>query len=261
MNYSRIYDQLVLKAKTEVRSKGVVYYEKHHIVPECMNGSNDPCNLVLLTAREHYLAHWLLVKIYGGHKLVSAFNKMCRMSSNQQRRFTSFQYENAKKYFSKYHPAKDATVKLKISESLKEYYINNPKPLVREKRYCMCGCEKYFFCRPHETKKYYHCSHTPKTLESRKKQSTSLKSHISSLSKEEQIVRLNKSLFLCDHKKRGHNISKSKKGKATNQQKIMGERYAKMTNEKFETFLNEKKPQMKTRLTNLRNKYLDISNK
>ena len=38
------------------------YYEKHHIIPHSLNGSDEKKNLVLLTAKEHYLCHWLLVK-------------------------------------------------------------------------------------------------------------------------------------------------------------------------------------------------------
>jgi hypothetical protein len=40
------------------------YVEKHHIVPRCMGGTDDPENLVQLTPEEHYLAHQLLIKIY-----------------------------------------------------------------------------------------------------------------------------------------------------------------------------------------------------
>jgi hypothetical protein len=40
-----------------------VYYEKHHIIPRCLGGTNSPQNLIYLTAREHYIAHWLLYRI------------------------------------------------------------------------------------------------------------------------------------------------------------------------------------------------------
>lgn len=38
------------------------YTEKHHIVPRCMGGDDSVENLVVLTAREHYIAHLLLTK-------------------------------------------------------------------------------------------------------------------------------------------------------------------------------------------------------
>ena len=40
------------------------YCEKHHIIPKCLGGDNCESNLVKLTAREHYLAHLLLIRVY-----------------------------------------------------------------------------------------------------------------------------------------------------------------------------------------------------
>lgn len=62
MNYTKIYEQLISKRKIEIISEG--YYEKHHIVPKCMGGSDDKNNLINLTAREHIFAHILLMFIY-----------------------------------------------------------------------------------------------------------------------------------------------------------------------------------------------------
>lgn len=41
---------------------GEEYYERHHIVPRCMNGGNEDDNLIDLYAREHYEAHKLLAR-------------------------------------------------------------------------------------------------------------------------------------------------------------------------------------------------------
>ena len=40
------------------------YSELHHITPICLDGTDDPENLVNLYYREHFLLHWLLSKIY-----------------------------------------------------------------------------------------------------------------------------------------------------------------------------------------------------
>jgi len=49
------------------------YSEKHHIIPRCMNGDNKKDNLVRLTAREHFVAHLMLTKIYpDNHGLIGA---------------------------------------------------------------------------------------------------------------------------------------------------------------------------------------------
>lgn len=42
------------------------YTEKHHIIPRSLGGSNDKENLVILTAREHFIAHLLLTKCTEG---------------------------------------------------------------------------------------------------------------------------------------------------------------------------------------------------
>jgi hypothetical protein len=65
--YTKYYYQLVQKAKDRNLSKGDgVYLEEHHIVPRSLNGSNEPDNLVMFTAREHYVAHKLLTKMVTG---------------------------------------------------------------------------------------------------------------------------------------------------------------------------------------------------
>lgn len=38
------------------------YVERHHVIPKCMGGTDDPENLVDLTPEEHYVAHLLLAK-------------------------------------------------------------------------------------------------------------------------------------------------------------------------------------------------------
>ena len=69
MNYEKLYYAIINKALRKELSgqrwKGDGnYYEKHHIKPRSLNGSDKDNNLVLLTAKEHYLCHWLLVKLY-----------------------------------------------------------------------------------------------------------------------------------------------------------------------------------------------------
>ena len=65
MNWTIIYKNLIDNAILEKRTKGTeIYYENHHIVPKHMGGDNSNNNLVLLTFREHVLAHYLLWRIY-----------------------------------------------------------------------------------------------------------------------------------------------------------------------------------------------------
>ena len=71
MNYKKIYDNIVDRARSEDRKKGNgVYYEKHHITPKCLGGSDSKENLILLTAKEHFVSHKLLVELYPNNKKV-----------------------------------------------------------------------------------------------------------------------------------------------------------------------------------------------
>lgn len=42
------------------------YSEKHHIIPKSMGGTDAKDNLISLTGRQHYIAHWMLWKALGG---------------------------------------------------------------------------------------------------------------------------------------------------------------------------------------------------
>lgn len=99
MNYKRIYNSIVAKAQQENRKKGNgMLFEKHHIVPKSLGGDNSKNNLVLLTPKEHYICHRLLVEI---HKGTSQENKMyyamwCMINGlgNQKRHATSSRIYN-----------------------------------------------------------------------------------------------------------------------------------------------------------------------
>lgn len=66
MDYKNIYYNIIEKAKYEDKDgqRSIGYFEKHHIQPKSLGGSNDEINLVKLTAREHFICHWLLVKMH-----------------------------------------------------------------------------------------------------------------------------------------------------------------------------------------------------
>ena len=76
MNYEKNYYDYCNYVKTLNRKKekrllkdgllnpNYVYYERHHIILKCCGGLDTEDNLILFTAREHFLAHYLLTKIY-----------------------------------------------------------------------------------------------------------------------------------------------------------------------------------------------------
>ena len=95
MNYQAIYNSLIERGKHRTLEG---YSEKHHIIPRCMGGNNDSENLVKLTAREHFIAHRLLVKIHPEiHGLKNAVWRMCN-GNNSRRNYgsTSRVYEFVK---------------------------------------------------------------------------------------------------------------------------------------------------------------------
>lgn len=105
MNYQRIYDQIIERAKLNiedrvenrklwVKSKGEsgIYYESHHIIPKCLGGTGKAYqwkheNIAILTAREHFLCHWLLHRIHtDSRSLLYAFDNMCVIGPNNSNR-------------------------------------------------------------------------------------------------------------------------------------------------------------------------------
>lgn len=86
MNYKKIYDNLIRSRKA---SPPTGYFERHHIIPKCIGGSDEDTNLVNLTPEEHFIAHKLLAKMFpGNYKLVKAVICMGMSSRTHQRQFS-----------------------------------------------------------------------------------------------------------------------------------------------------------------------------
>ncbi len=97
--YSRLYYKLVNASTLSD------YTEIHHIVPRSLGGSDKKVNLIKLSARKHFLCHYLLTKMFEPntpeyYKMVMAFMKMKSSSKNQKRYFNSHLYESKRKEFS-----------------------------------------------------------------------------------------------------------------------------------------------------------------
>lgn len=96
MNYFKIYDDLIADAIQNPKPEE--YKERHHIIPKCCGGDNSSKNMVHLTARQHYLAHWLLYKMYKTSSLVYAWHCMSRIGVGQtDRKLNSHLFEYCKK--------------------------------------------------------------------------------------------------------------------------------------------------------------------
>jgi len=84
------------------------YVERHHVIPRSLGGTDDANNLVSLTAREHFVCHWLLTKIYTGearYKMINAMYIMRAEGPYQKRyesKITSRVYNTLREEYSKY---------------------------------------------------------------------------------------------------------------------------------------------------------------
>ncbi len=101
MNYLKHYCNLIRKAENRTPPEG--YTEKHHIFPKSIFGENN--RIVILTAREHYIAHALIEKVfikrYGvSHwktkKMTHSHILMKGKGSKREVYYNSYLYEGAK---------------------------------------------------------------------------------------------------------------------------------------------------------------------
>ena len=103
MNYQRIYNSIINFRKS---NHPTGYRERHHIIPRSIGGTDHSSNLVYLTAREHFVCHYLLTRIYEEgstewRKMNHAFMIMKGDSKNQERYYNGRLYESRRKHFSK----------------------------------------------------------------------------------------------------------------------------------------------------------------
>ena len=102
MNYQKIYDQLIEKRRRFPLTKNkkdpnYIYCEAHHIIPRCLNGSDDSNNIVNLTAREHFIAHYLLWKIHPCDGTLLAF---CMFKKGNPHSCAKRNFKNSRLYAS-----------------------------------------------------------------------------------------------------------------------------------------------------------------
>jgi len=114
MNYLKVYCKLIRKAEKRNWNKknSLCYVEGHHTFPVSIFGQDKKKNkrIVFLTAKEHYISHKLLVKIFQKRcgvnhwkteKMRLAFWCMNNRYFNEDRYFNSKDYEKFKVEWSK----------------------------------------------------------------------------------------------------------------------------------------------------------------
>lgn len=139
MNYKRIYNSIIDNRRSNPLDESK-YGEWHHIIPRSLDGTDEPENLVRLSAREHFICHALLAEMYEEgsnewYKMNHAF-MMMKCSSilhDSNRYFNSRLYEHKRKDFSKvmsesqagsnnsqYGKPRTERTKRRISESIRK---------------------------------------------------------------------------------------------------------------------------------------------
>jgi hypothetical protein len=116
---------IINNAKKEKRIKlkntdsNYIYYEKHHILPKSIfsNWKKEEKNMVLLTAKEHFICHLLLQKIYKCTEIRRAFLYMSNYNKLNSKQYLL----NKKNYYGysyKWYNDGKINFKIKINEEI-----------------------------------------------------------------------------------------------------------------------------------------------
>lgn len=83
--YSKMYFKIINYYQENPLTEG--YFERHHIIPKSLGGSNDQSNIVALTAKAHFVCHHLLTKMTSDQdkiKMIHAFWRMIHAPQHSQ---------------------------------------------------------------------------------------------------------------------------------------------------------------------------------
>lgn len=121
--YTTWYNSLINRAQTRTLTG---YTETHHIIPKSLGGQDIKENLVVLTAREHFICHLLLTKMVDGpykYKMQKAASMMVTRHGPGQARYkaTNRIYELLKQPVDV-----PKEVRLKMGQSQKNRFKTSP---------------------------------------------------------------------------------------------------------------------------------------
>lgn len=134
--YYKWYKNIIIGRIKNPLEEGT-YSENHHIIPECLGGNDNKENKIDLTAREHFIAHYLLCKFITGngyYKVLKAIESMQMESPfHEKRYFNSRFYETIKTEISKANSFymkerwKNPDFRNKMTESIKNSWYNGKR--------------------------------------------------------------------------------------------------------------------------------------
>jgi len=151
--YTKWYYQIIEAA---IAHPSTGYTEKHHIIPKSLGGSDDPENILPLSARQHFVCHTLLVKMTTKtshqHKMIRALWAMTTLeyTGRQDRhKNNSKSYNRARilysKYMSKHNPMHNPEIQAKRVATWKENRAKKshiPVRILKDKFITPCGIFK-----------------------------------------------------------------------------------------------------------------------
>ena len=134
-NNTHIFRYLNFINSRSYRSIDKKYTEEHHILPKSMGGTNNENNLIKLTPREHFIAHLILWKCYGGgmafafwffsQKNPSRNDVYFKLTSRQYERLRIACYvETSKRCKNSIFISKENECKRIFKDELDQYLIN-----------------------------------------------------------------------------------------------------------------------------------------
>lgn len=160
--YTTWYNHIITSAKNKSRIKlrknnpKYQYFEKHHIIPRSLNGTNDSENLVLLTPKEHYVCHLLLTKMciskIHKNKMLYAFNRTSQSVAKQK--INSSMYQKLRIEFSK---MRSETSKGKLNNFYGKVHSQETKDFLSS-ACALFGIDNGFFGKTHSKEIKLHLS-------------------------------------------------------------------------------------------------------
>ncbi len=200
--YTKYYTLLTNRAKNRILTE---YTERHHIIPQSLGGSNDKDNLVDLTAREHFICHWLLIKMTEGDnrgKMLYALNGMKAENKYQQRYSSAITARVYERYRIEHAKNHSETMKGRIPPNKGRKMSDEQKALLRERAKANHASGK-IYSEESQRKRLEKLKNYKHSEETKKKQSMALKGIPKGpMSEEEKIKRSLKQKGVA--KKAGH---------------------------------------------------------
>lgn len=117
MNYRAVYDAIIARA-SDTREL-TCYTERHHIIPQCLGGPDAADNIVVLTAREHFIAHLCLARLHPDTGLVHAAWQMANRMKTTSRIYESLRIAHSNRLRSIKRGPQSDQHKAAISNGLK----------------------------------------------------------------------------------------------------------------------------------------------